>query len=222
MFYPVYLNLKGRRVVVIGGGEIAERKVESLLDSGASVLVISPEVTPRINSLSEQKRIEVRNRAYIQGDCFGAALVFSATDDPEINRTVYNEATGLGVFINTADQPAHCSFIMPAVVRRGDIGVAISTSGTSPALAALLRRKISGVIGPEYARLAELLSRVRPEIRGKVDTEEGRKDLHYRIIDSDIISLLKLNDIALAERRLQEIIEDFLGETGENKRPCKL
>ena len=110
-----------------------------------------------------------------------------------------------------------CSFIMPAVIRRGDIGVAISTSGTSPALAARLRRKISGVIGPEYARLAELLSRVRPEIRGKVHSEGNRKDLHYRIIDSDIISLLKLDDIGPAEQRMREIIEDFVCETGENK-----
>jgi len=217
MFYPVYLDLRGRRVVVIGGGEVAERKIKSLLDSGASILVISPEVTPGIASLSEQQRIEVRNRTYTHGDCAGAALVFSATGDPEISRAAHKEATGLGVFINTADQPAQCSFIMPAVVRRGDIGVAISTSGTSPALAARLRRKISGVIGPEYARLAELLARARPEIRGKVHTEGNRKDLHYRIIDSDIISLLKLDDMGPAEQRLREIIEDFVCETGENK-----
>ena len=219
MFYPVYLNLKGRRVVVIGGGEVAERKVESLLESEASVVVISPEVTPRIASLSEQNRIEIRARRYIQGDCLGAALVLSATGDPQLGRAIYEEATGLGIFINTADQPEQCSFIMPAIVRRGDIGVAISTGGTSPALAARLRRKISGVIGPEYERLAELLSRIRPEIRRKVRTEKQRKDLHYRIIDSDIISLLKLDDMAPAERRLQEIIEDFLCEKSENKKP---
>lgn len=217
MFYPVYLNLKGRRVVVIGGGEIAERKIESLLESGASVLVISPDVTPRIASLSEQKGIEIRDRKYTPGDCAGAALVFSAAADPEISRAVHQEATALGIFINTSDQPELCSFIMPAVVRRGDIGVAISTSGTSPALAARLRRKISGVIGPEYARLAELLSQIRPEIRSKVRTEGRRKDLHYRIIDSDIISLLKRDDIAPAERRLQEIIEDFVSENRGNK-----
>src|SRR5262249_51741575 len=130
---------------------------------------------------------------------------------------VYAEASTLGVFINTADQPVQCSFIMPAVVRRGDISVAISTSGTSPALAARLRRKISGVIGPEYARLAELLSRARREIRNSVGTEKNRKDLHYRIIDSDIITLLKSEDIGSAERRLKQIIEDFMAKTGENK-----
>jgi precorrin-2 dehydrogenase/sirohydrochlorin ferrochelatase len=219
MFYPVYLNLKGRRVVVIGGGEVAERKIETLLDTGASVVVISPQVTRRIATLSNQKKIEIRNRTYLRGDCSDAALVFSATGDPEISVAVHQEATALGVFINTADQPAQCSFIMPAVVRRGDIGVAISTSGTSPALAARLRRKISGLIGPEYARLAELLSRIRPEIRGKIHSEGRRKDLHYRIIDSDIISLLKLDDAAPAERRLKQIIEDFAGENGENKMP---
>jgi siroheme synthase-like protein len=121
------------------------------------------------------------------------------------------------VFINTADQPDRCSFIMPAVVRRGDIGVAISTNGTSPALAARLRQKISELIGPEYARLSELLSRIRPEIRSKVHREEQRKDLHYRIIDSEIVSLLKQDDRARAEQRLKEIIEDFMCETRENR-----
>src|SRR6266850_3472052 len=143
MFYPVYLNLKSKRVVIIGGGDVAERKIESLLDTGASIFVLSPQVTRRIASLADQKRIELRKRVYAHGDCAGAALVFSATDDPEISRAVNQEATALGIFINAADQPALCSFIMPAVVRRGDIGIAISTSGTSPALAARLRRKIS-------------------------------------------------------------------------------
>ena len=216
MFYPIYLNLKGRRVVVIGGGEVAERKIESLLESDASVLIISPEVTCRIAGLAEQKKVEIRYSRYTPGDCAGAALVFSATGNPEISRAVYQEATALGVFINTADQSEQCSFIMPAVVRRGNIGVAISTNGTSPALAARLRRKISGVVGPEYARLAELLSRIRPEIRNKVQTEAKRKDLHYRIIDSDIISLLKQEDSAPAERLLKEIIEDFTRQTSEN------
>jgi len=210
MFYPIYLNLKGKRVVIIGGGEVAERKIESLLDTGASITVLSPQVTRHIASLADRKRIELHERAYAHGDCAGAALVFSATDDPEISRAVYKEASALGIFVNTADQPALCSFIMPAVVRRGDIGVAISTGGTCPALAARLRRKISSVIGPEYARLAELLSRTRSEIRGRIRDERERKELHYRILDSDIITLLKKNDQSGAERRLHQIIEDFV------------
>src|SRR5690349_4133870 len=123
MFYPVYLSLKGRRIVVVGGGEVAERKIDSLLETGASVIVISPEVTARIASLARQNRIEVTNRAYAPGDCAGAALVFAATGDAEISRAIHEEATTLGIFVNTADQPAFCTFIMPAVVRRGDIGI---------------------------------------------------------------------------------------------------
>jgi precorrin-2 dehydrogenase / sirohydrochlorin ferrochelatase len=217
MFYPVYLNLKSKRVVVIGAGEVAERKVESLLDTGATIVVISPEFTARVASLADQKRIELQRRPYVVGDCAGAALIFSATDDPKISSAVYKEASALGVFVNTADQPPLCSFIMPAVVRRGDIGIAISTGGTSPALAARLRRKISSTIGPEYMRLAELLSRTRLEIRGRVSDEKDRKELHYRILDSDIITLLKQNDTAGAERRLQEIIEDFELEVFDKK-----
>jgi len=208
MFYPVYLNLKGRRVVVVGGGEVAERKVESLLPCEASVVVISPNVTSWLSALFDQKRIEWRARPYMKGDCGRAALVFSATDDAEVNRAVYAEATALGIFVNTADQPELCSFIMPAVVRRGDIGIAISTSGTSPALAARLRRKISRVIGPEYAQFSRLMVRARREIRLRVASERERKELHYRIIDSDIIKLLRSNDREGAERRLREMIQN--------------
>ena len=114
MFYPVYLNLKGRRVVVIGGGEVAQRKIDSLLGTGASVVVISPAVTNHVAAMAEQRRIEVRARTYVPGDCAGAALVFTATGNAEISRAVHEEATALGIFVNTADEPAFCTFIMPA------------------------------------------------------------------------------------------------------------
>jgi siroheme synthase-like protein len=207
MFYPVYLNLKGKRVVVIGGGEVAERKVESLLGTEASVVVISPEVTERLSSLANEKQIALLRRAYRPGDCSGAALVLSATNDPELSRAVFQDASAAGALVNTADQPALCDFIMPAVVRRGNIAVAISTGGTSPGLAARLRYKISRIIGPEYGLLAELLSEARAEIRQRVQTEEARKALHYKILDSDIMNLLKHKDTAGAKRLLREMIE---------------
>lgn len=207
MFYPVYLNLKGKQVVVIGGGEVAERKVESLLGTDASIVVISPEATERLSSLANDGRINLRLRPYKVGDCAGAAIVLSATADAELNRRVFEEGTAAGALVNTADQPALCDFIMPAVVRRGDIAIAISTGGTSPGLAARLRQRISRMIGPEYALLAELLSQSRPEIRRRIQSEEARKALHYKILDSDIMNLLKHNDTAGARRLLQEMIE---------------
>jgi siroheme synthase-like protein len=209
MFYPVYLNLKGKRVVVIGGGEIAERKVESLLETGASITVVSPKVTPRLTTLSKENRIELLKRVYRPDDCSGAALVLSATDDQQVSTAVWNEAQAAGALVNTADQPALCDFIMPAVVRRGALTIAISTGGTSPALAARLRSRLSRMVGPEYERLLDLLARARPEIRRRVQHGGRRKALHYRILDSDVMSLLEQNDGNGAERRLQEIIEDF-------------
>jgi precorrin-2 dehydrogenase/sirohydrochlorin ferrochelatase len=170
--------------------------------------VISPDVTRHLAGLADQKEIEWRDRRYTKGDCAGAALVFSATNDSKVSRAVYAEATALGIFVNTADQPELCSFIMPAVVRRGDIGIAISTSGSSPALAARLRRKISRVIGPEYEQFSQLMVRARREIRSRVASERDRKELQYRIIDSDIIKLLRRNDREGAERRLHEMIEE--------------
>jgi siroheme synthase-like protein len=148
MFYPVYLNLKGKRVVVIGGGAVAERKVESLLGTEASIDVISPEFTARLESLAKHKQIRLKRRVFASGDCRNAALVLSATDDPKLSRTVFQEARASRALVNTADQPSLCDFIMPAVVRRGDIAIAISTGGTSPGLAARLRRKISRLVGP--------------------------------------------------------------------------
>lgn len=206
-FFPIYLNLTGRRVVVIGGGEVAERKVESLLATQASITVISLEVSARLRGLATEQRIHIHRRAFQSGDCSGATMVFSATDDPAISEAVFKDAQKAGALVNTADQPVLCDFIMPAVVRRGDIAIAISTSGTSPGLAARLRQKISQVIGPEYERLTRLLAAARPQIRQRIPEAEGRKALQYRILDSDIMSYLKANDIAGAERRLREIIE---------------
>ncbi len=209
MYFPVYLNLKGKRVVVIGGGEVAERKVISLIGTGASITVISPEVTPQLAELARANSIEVLKRPYRRGDCQSANLVLSATDNPGISMEVWNEANAAGILINTADQPDLCDFIMPAVVRRADLTVAISTGGTSPALAARLRQKISRMLGPEYERLLGLLAAARPEIRRRIAEERDRKALHYRILDSDVLSLLEKNDIEGAERCMKEIIEEF-------------
>ena len=208
-YYPVYLNLKGRRVSVIGGGKVAERKVASLLDSGASIEVISPEATVRIAALANAGIIEWQRRPYSKGDCVGVAMVFSATDDPDVSRIVFDDAREAGALVNTADETALCDFIMPAVVRRGDLSIAISTGGRSPALASQLRRKLSKILGPEYGRLLSLMSRVRPEIRQRVERSEARKHLHHRILRSGVLQLLRRHDGSGAEKLVHNIIEEF-------------
>jgi precorrin-2 dehydrogenase/sirohydrochlorin ferrochelatase len=209
MLFPVYLNLRGKRVLVVGGGTVAERKVTSLLGTEAWVTVISPEITPRLLSLAKTNAIEWKNRTYTRGDCSGAVLVFSATDNPEVNRAVWDETSSAGILVNTADQPDLCSFMMPSVVRRGDLSVAISTNGRSPALAATLREQISEVIGPEYSELLELLSAVRAEIQERFKNHTDRKVLHQRILESDVITLIKKRDYDGAARLARELIEDY-------------
>ena len=209
MFFPIYLNLKGKRVVVIGGGGVAERKVTSLMETAAAITIVSPDVTSKLLSIIDAQSLDWQKRPYAHGDCRDAALVFSATDDPKVSQAVWDEATQAGVPVNTVDQPALCDFIMPAVVRRGELTVAISTGGTSPALAATLREELSRILGPEYEQLLELLARVRPEIQRRFEDERDRKALHYRILDSELMKLLKEEDRDGAERRLKEIIEDF-------------
>ncbi len=208
-YFPVYLNLKGRRVVVVGGGSVAERKVASLLDSGAAVSVISPEVTERLTALADREVIELHKRPYAPGDCRGALLVLTTTDDDEVNTAVFNEARDLHVLVNTADAPALCDFIMPAIVRRGDLRIAISTGGASPALSATLRRKLSRILGPEYGRLLSLMTAARADIRERVHSGSKRKNLHYKILSSDVLRLLRNRDTETAKRRVQEIIDDF-------------
>ena len=194
---------------MIGGGEVAERKVASLTGTGAATTVISPALTPQLLAMAESKIIDWQKRVYLRGDLSGASLVFSATNDPAISREVWEEATSAGILVNTADQPGFCDFIMPAVVRRGELAVAISTGGASPALAATLRERLSEMLGREYEELLEVLARARPEIQRRFQDEDARKALHYRILESNLIDLLKRQDRESAERLLRELIEDF-------------
>ena len=209
MFFPIYLNLSRKRVVVIGGGDVAERKITSLSGTDAAITVISPTLTSQLLALSKSNAINWQKRGYVAGDCSGATLVFSATDDPNVSQQVWEEAREAGILVNTADEPSLCDFIMPAVVRRGELAVAISTGGASPALAATLREQLSEVLGPEYEQLLELLLQVRPEIQQRFLDERERKALHYRILESNLIDLLKRQDRKGAELVLRNIIEDF-------------
>jgi precorrin-2 dehydrogenase/sirohydrochlorin ferrochelatase len=212
VYYPVFLDLTDRHVVVVGGGAVAERKVTALLDCGARTKVISPDLTPTLQSMAESGKIEFLQRQYAPGDLQGAYLVIAATSDPAVQEVVWKDAQDLNILINTADEPALCNVIMPAVVRQGDLTLAISTGGKSPALASRLRRQLEETFGREYAVLLRMLGEIRPDLRQRFTDIETRKALHYRIIDSDVLSLLKQNDEAAAEKRIREIIEKWKRE----------
>ncbi|HLC40279.1 MAG TPA: bifunctional precorrin-2 dehydrogenase/sirohydrochlorin ferrochelatase, partial [Methylomirabilota bacterium] len=167
-YYPAFLDLHEKLVVVVGGGEVAERKVELLLSCRAAVKVISPILTPRLTRLRGERAIQVELRPFQPDDCAGAFLVFACTDDPAVNERVAKEAQQTRALVNVADMPPLCDFIAPSVVSRGDLLIAISTGGASPALAKRLRREIEQHVGPEYEELARLCEDVRKQVQARV------------------------------------------------------
>lgn len=174
-FYPVFLALDRRRCVVVGGGPVAERRVDGLFAAGATVTVVSPTLTAALAALAAAGRITHEPRGYRPGDLAGFDLAFAATDTGDVNGAVAAEARQHGVWVNAADDPARCTFILPALVRRGDLTVAVATGGTSPALARAIRDELEAHLTPEYATLAEIAAEVRRELRaaGRVATAEA-------------------------------------------------
>ncbi len=198
MQYPVNLVLDGRQCLVVGGGRVALRKVEGLLSCGARVRVVAPRITPELRMLSE---VMFDERRWRPDDLAGVWLVIAATDDPAVNGAVYQAGERAGIWVNGADDPANCSFTLPSVVRRGDLQIAVSTGGRSPALASWLRRRLEGEIGPEYADLLEILATERDGLKAAGVSTEG---LDWRsALDSDMLDLIRTGDLAHARERLQ-------------------
>ncbi len=171
-YYPVFLDLNDRRCLVIGGGTVAERKIAGLLKAGAVVTVISPELTETIARWAKLGSINVLTRHYQAGDLAGYEVAFVATNHSDLSAIVSEEAKGYGVWVNAADDPAHCDFILPSVIRRGDLTVAVSTGGGSPAFSRLIREDLERHFGSEYGALAALAAEVRKELRERSITPD--------------------------------------------------
>jgi siroheme synthase-like protein len=167
--YPVGLVLEGRRCLVVGGGAVARRKVEGLLACGALVTVVAPEVDPGLAALA----VTVERRPYRRADLDGVRLAFAASDDPAVNRAVYDDGEAVGVWVNAADQPDACAFTLPAVLRHEPVVVAVSTGGRSPALARHLRDRVATVVGPDDAALARRLGELRDRLHAEGSSTEG-------------------------------------------------
>ena len=187
-YYPIFLDIADRPVVVIGGGEVALRKVEGLLNAAARITVISPSLHSDLEVLVQQGRVRHIARGYRPGDLDGYVLAFVGTDDRSLNVTVAGEGKERGVWVNAIDDPTNCDFIMPAIVRRGNLTVAISTGGGSPAAARKIREDMEGSLTDEYVLLVEVAAEVRRELLSKdilVDAEVWSVAL-----DSDFRTLL--------------------------------
>ncbi len=202
-YYPAMLNISGRRCVVVGGGAVASRKAQALREGGGLVTVISPRLCPELAALAKDGRIEIIKRDYQEGDLDGAFLAVAATDDASVNHAVAGEAAARGVLVNIADDAAASDFIVPSVGRFGDITLAVSTGGQSPALARRIRLKLEEALGEEYAALLEVVAGVRRELqrRGK----EIANDRWEAALEMD--ELLQLLQKGETEKARQVIVE---------------
>jgi precorrin-2 dehydrogenase / sirohydrochlorin ferrochelatase len=183
--YPIVLvNLD--HAFVIGGGAIATRKIAGLLDAGASfVTVIAPQLSTQIETWIAENRVSAIRRAYAHGDLANARLVIAATNDTRVNEAIWREAIERGILVNVVDDPPHCNFHVPAIVRRGNLAVAISSGGASPALSKHLRHEIENVIGDEYAQLSALLAELRTLVQANVPQKQ-REELWHALIEATL------------------------------------
>ncbi|MBI4236181.1 MAG: bifunctional precorrin-2 dehydrogenase/sirohydrochlorin ferrochelatase [Chloroflexi bacterium] len=200
-FYPVFLDLHGRPCLVTGVGHELERKTEGLLEAGAQVTVVTPAASPLLRDLAAQGRIVLHERPYREGDLAGTFLAVAATtEDLDLSGRIAAEARMEGVLLNVVDVPALCTWIAPAIVRRGEVTVAVSTNGVSPALARFIKEQIDRTLPQEYAMLAEIVAEVRQELR--------RRRLHpppeewQRALDEEALALLARGDWDGVQARL--------------------
>lgn len=199
--YPVNLDLRGRRVLVVGGGPIGSRKAAGLLAAGAQVTVVSPDAVPEI---AENPAIRWHERPYRRGEVASYRLAVTATGDPEVDAQVARDGEAANVFVNSADDPANCAFILPSVLTRGDLQITVSTNGRSPAVARWVRRDLESIITDAHARLVDLASDIRDEARATLGTSElpGWDD----VLDDDLLALVAAGDLDAARARMRAAI----------------
>ncbi|MBI2886314.1 MAG: bifunctional precorrin-2 dehydrogenase/sirohydrochlorin ferrochelatase [Chloroflexi bacterium] len=199
-YYPVFLNLAGKPAVVLCGGREAERKVAGLLASGARVTLINPELTPELERLAGEGAIAVERRGYLSGDLRGAYLAIVGTEDRELNHRAATEARQEGALVNTVDDVPYCDFIAPATIERGDLTVAVSTNGKSPAMARRMREELEAYLTPDYGDLLQVLERVRSRLlRRKV---RPRPDAWQEGMDPAFRALVRQGALSEAQERL--------------------
>jgi len=195
-YYPVFLDLRERPALVVGGGEVAHGKIVALLRAGARVTVVAPHLVESIERLVQDGKITLVTRPYAAEDVRGFHLVVATTGDAEIDRRVSSDAQRAGVLVNVVDQAALSSFIAPAVLERGNLQIAVSTSGSSPALAVSLRDRLEREVGPEYAVALAILREVRARLRAGEQTSDDRRRILRELADGRLVDRVRAKDRA--------------------------
>ena len=207
-YYPVFLNLKDKTALVIGGGMVAERKVKTLVECGADVRLVSPEMTTGLKQMSGTGKISYAGPSFEEKHLDGVFLVFTATNDKHLNHKISRAAQARGLLVNAVDQPADCNFIVPAIIKRGDLQIAVSTSGKSPAFAKILKKRLDDEFGDEYQKFLELMGNIRKEVLSKGLPQNINMGIFNRIVQSGIPDLIKKGDWKEIRAILVELLPD--------------
>ncbi len=207
-YYPVSLDLRNRPCIVIGGGNVAVRKVLRLMACGAQVTVVGRNLGDDMSALVADGRIRHINADYHRSQIEGAFLVIGATDRDEVNGLISRDARDLHVMVNIVDDPERCDFILPSILTRGSLSIAVSTGGESPALAKKIRRELEGQFGPEYAELLRIMGRLRESILADNRPSDENKVFFEAVIQSDILNAVRAKDVT----RIHKIIKEKTGK----------
>jgi precorrin-2 dehydrogenase len=207
-FYPVFVQLEGKKVVVVGGGNVAYRKVLALLECGASIHLAGRELTTELKQMVEKEEIHFLGQEFKDEYLNHAFMIIAATDDKDLNHRISTCAREKGVLVNAVDQPPDCDFIVPSILKRGDLQIAISTSGKSPALARRIRKSLEAQFGEEYETFLAMMGRLRKEILSMGLTQKENSRIFQKIVDSDLLE----NFSDSSTRRMDEYLKNILPE----------
>lgn len=207
-YYPVNLDIKKRKCLVVGGGRVGTRKVLTLLDCGARVTVVSPDATEKLIELANTGEITLEKREYRETDLDGIFLVIGTTDNEELNHQISIAAEKHNMLCNIADRPKVCNFILPSIVNRGDLTISISTSGKSPALAKKLRMELEEQFGNEYAELLRLMGAIREKLLKQKHEPEAHKHLFEQLISRNLVDMIR----DTRKKEIDSLLCEVLGE----------
>jgi siroheme synthase-like protein len=207
-YYPAILDIAGRRTLVVGAGKVGEGKIRGLLSAGADLRVVSLQATRQVEHWAREGLIELVLRAYERSDLDGCFLVIAATEDNDTNVRVFNDAERRQMLCNVVDVPRLCNFILPSIMRQGDLAIAVSTAGASPALARKIRLELEQSYGEEYALAMELLGSLREELKTRYPDPHDRKILFERIVYSNLLDLIRAGDTEAIEDWIEKCVEE--------------
>ncbi len=209
-YFPVFLDLKNRPVLFVGNGPETEAKLRQLRQTGADLRVISPEPLPVMNQLAQAGQIVLHVRDFRESDVADVWLVISSSEDRALNARISAAAQRARIFCNIVDVTNLCSFISPAILRQGEVQVAISTGGASPALAQRLKAEIAGIFGPEYGVMADLLGGLRARVMQEIPDREERFALFHRMVQSEMLPLIRAGNVAAAKQIAENLVYQSL------------